>query len=712
MNMFRLAWPVISAVTLSISMVSGVGAATPGGTVISNAVAATYSDGNGNPFTTVSNTVAETVANVSAVGVTPNENGCNPQTDAYAVGSNVSKTFTVTNNSNFSDAYTLSAATTGGTVASVVLTVNGQPVSNFTSGSVSPQLTPGSSLQAVVTIATTGVSVGTNIEISLTATSTAVGSVNGQASATASQCAVTLGKANIAGPTGATSQVQKLIDGLSFEAVKPGQSVTYSIKYENYGGTAAANTVLTDVFPAGVTPSLASLAINGTPVTSGATVNGQTVTIALGALAPTTLYTLTITAAVSASATTGAELINTATITSSNGGNATSSPAAALIGSADVVYDGYVGASLPIVGATVSLVNPKTGQPVTLSGAPLTPNTTNTDPFVTGAAGTYAFGLGAGQIGPVSYDLVVTAAGYISRNILVTLTPDPTGTYYSVTLTAQDGEPLAVPGGFTLEAGPVTIAQISDLFGNIPMFRAKTINITKTVDRSVASGGDRLVYTIEFSNIATPLGAATLLDTLPVGVFYAPGTGLVDGKHVEPVVAGRTLTWTFPTLTTSHKVVYATVIEPGISAGQTLTNLATVTSSPQNEPTLKLSASASVDTVTIAGLFSDSTIITGRVFVDLAGDGWFHKGDKGIPGVRIFLEDGESVVTDPNGRYSFPGVRPGMHVLKLDRSTLPAGTKPYDIHDYDDQKSTRRLVHGVFDGGIIEDINFAIEAVQ
>jgi uncharacterized repeat protein (TIGR01451 family) len=712
MNMFRLAWPVISAVTLSISMGSGVGATTPGGTVISNAVSATYTDGNGVGFSTVSNTVAETVANVSGVAVTPNENGCNPATDAYAVGSNVSRTFTITNNSNINDAYTLSAATTGGTVSSVALSVNGVPVSNFNNGSVAPVLTAGSSLQAVVTIATTGVSVGTNIEISLTATSTAVGSVNGQATSTASQCAVTLGKAQIAGPGGATSQVSKLIDSLPFEAVKPGQSVTYSIQYENYGGVAAANTVLTDVFPAGITPSLASLAVNGTPVTTGATLSGQTLTVALGSLAPTTLYTLTITAAVSASATTGTELVNTATLSSSNGGTATSSPAAALIGTANVVYDGYAGASLPISGATISLVNPKTNQPVTLSGTPLGPNTTNTDPFLTTSSGTYAFGLGASQIGPVSYDLIITAPGYISRNILVTLTPNATGTYYSVTLTAQDGEPLAVPGGFALEPGPVTIAEISDLFGNIPLFRAKTINITKTVDRSVASGGDRLVYTIEFSNISTPLGAATLLDTLPAGVFYAPGTGIVDGKHVEPVVAGRTLTWTFPTLTTTHKVVYATVIEPGVSAGQTLTNVATVTSSPLNEPTLKLSASASVDTVTIGGIFDDSTIITGRVFVDLAGDGWFHKGDKGIGGVRIFLEDGESVVTDPNGRYSFPGVRPGMHVLKLDRSTLPAGTKAYDVHDYDDQKSTRRLVHGVFDGGIIEDINFAIEAVQ
>jgi hypothetical protein len=103
--------------------------------------------------------------------------------------------------------------------------------------------------------------------------------------------------------------------------------------------------------------------------------------------------------------------------------------------------------------------------------------------------------------------------------------------------------------------------------------------------------------------------------------------------------------------------------------------------------------------------------VTGRVFYDLRQTGDFQPGDAGIGGVRIYLEDGESVVTDSTGRYDFPGVGPGMHDLRLDTASLPPGAKPYDDRSlaWDDQRSIRRLVHGVFDGGVIENIDFALE---
>jgi len=43
---------------------------------------------------------------------------------------------------------------------------------------------------------------------------------------------------------------------------------------------------------------------------------------------------------------------------------------------------------------------------------------------------------------------------------------------------------------------------------------------------------------------------------------------------------------------------------------------------------------------------------TGRVYLDTAGTGTFQPGDAGIGGVRIYMEDGESVQTDPHGRYT------------------------------------------------------------
>jgi hypothetical protein len=49
-----------------------------------------------------------------------------------------------------------------------------------------------------------------------------------------------------------------------------------------------------------------------------------------------------------------------------------------------------------------------------------------------------------------------------------------------------------------------------------------------------------------------------------------------------------------------------------------------------------------------------------------------------------------------------------MHALRLDATTLPAGVVPFDDRNIDSEKSTRRLVHHIYDTTIIEDINFAL----
>jgi len=139
---------------------------------------------------------------------------------------------------------------------------------------------------------------------------------------------------------------------------------------------------------------------------------------------------------------------------------------------------------------------------------------------------------------------------------------------------------------------------------------------------------------------------------------------------------------------------------------QTLTNIVDVTAiAPGGAQSGRGHASAQVQT--IASTFGTCYPITGRVYVDAKGSGRFEDPDTGIAGVTIFLDDGESVVTDAYGRYNFPCVRPGMHALRLDETTLPAGVLPYDGRNIDSEKSTRCLVHRTFDTTIIEDINFA-----
>lgn len=74
---------------------------TPGGTVISNRATATYSDGGGNNFSTDSNTVTVTVANVSGIAITPDA-GTRPSLVAGQTTGTLF-TFTVSNTGNISD---------------------------------------------------------------------------------------------------------------------------------------------------------------------------------------------------------------------------------------------------------------------------------------------------------------------------------------------------------------------------------------------------------------------------------------------------------------------------------------------------------------------------------------------------------------------------------------------------------------------------------
>ena len=157
---------------------------------------------------------------------------------------------------------------------------------------------------------------------------------------------------------------------------------------------------------------------------------------------------------------------------------------------------------------------------------------------------------------------------------------------------------------------------------------------------------------------------------------------------------------------TTRTFVIATVVTAGTSNG-TLTNLVTVNGSPQGS-TVAQSAQASANVLDHLGAFGNQLTILGRV---VARDpqrrlvGAAHR----RRGVRIIMEDGSSVATDKQGRYSFPNVRPGLHVLRLDATSLPAGVHAFNDRRYDSPRSTERLVHGLSDTTLIQDVNFEVQ---
>ncbi len=79
--------------------------------------------------------------------------------------------------------------------------------------------------------------------------------------------------------------------------------------------------------------------------------------------------------------------------------------------------------------------------------------------------------------------------------------------------------------------------------------------------------------------------------------------------------------------------------------------------------------------VSAGGVFDVHACVVGKIFVDCNGNRVQDPGEPGIPGVRLYFEDGTNLTSDENGNYSLCGLRPVTHALKVDPVTLPAGSR-------------------------------------
>jgi len=711
MNAHRRALSLVSLFILLFFRNDASEAATPGGTVLRNVVSASYSDSNRVSYATISNEIVMTVAAVGALLVSPKETGCNAQTDVFASGMTFKRTFTVSNVSNVADAYSIaSATTTGGKIATLAFVAPDGTSVPANVGAVSASVQPGSSIQVQVSISTSGVAVGTQISIGLSMRTTAAGTANGLQTDSAQQCGIAAAGAAFT-QTGVVNAILKLVDGATVKQIHTATVVHYSIAFTNTGGMPAYNAGLSDNLPTGIQVDPSSVKLNGVALPSGGVAwSGSTLGVALGTIAPQTPQVVTFDAALTSVPALGTTLTNIASVAADDATPAKTTPAALFIGDANVIYDGDAGGAAPIANATIQIIDPSTGNVITPSSMRTAASAPSS--VTTGTSGTYQFPLTPAQMGtpshPAVYDVLVAAPGYLNRRVRLTITPDPTYTVFAADVNALDGQFLAAPGDFRLVPGPVHLADVYGFFGNFPLFPQRTVQIDESVDRSVASAGDRLMFTVHFGNrSAYALGATSVATTLPPGLAFAPSTARIDGAASQPMQTGRTLTWSFGTLDRDHTLTYAAVVMPGVETGTTLTNPVTIVAAAPNNPS-GLTATASVDVQVSGGVFAARIVITGRVFVDTAATGHFARGDDGVANVRLYLEDGESVTTDRFGRFSFPAARPGLHVLRLDETTLPATLRTFDVRRFDDPRSPRRLIHGIFDAGTMQDVEIAV----
>jgi uncharacterized repeat protein (TIGR01451 family) len=206
-----------------------------------------------------------------------------------------------------------------------------------------------------------------------------------------------------------------------------------------------------------------------------------------------------------------------------------------------------------------------------------------------------------------------------------------------------------------------------------------TLLISKVPNKTQAEIGDSVQYHLQVRNTGSaPVTYVRVTDTLPAGFKYILGTTLIGTEPAQPKKAsdpagspGPILTWTLGVIAPAAIVDIYYQVRLGVGADKgTGINRAQAQGVDATSPV----ASAQV-LVTPGTAFDTNACVVGKVYVDCNGNRMQDPGEPGIPGVRVYFEDGTNLISDENGNYSFCGLRPITHVLKVDPTTLPAGSR-------------------------------------
>lgn len=328
----------------------------------------------------------------------------------------------------------------------------------------------------------------------------------------------------------------------------------------------------------------------------------------------------------------------------------------------------------PVSGVRVTLIDERSGAPAEVladDGVTSWPSSmTSGEPVTDGAGRTYA-------MSPGEYRFPLARLGTYR---LVIEPPAP----YSAPSTADQGalSQLRRPDGKSLTILPGSFGQTFGLVDttpirvDVPLDRPPvSVTISKLASRAKASPGDAILYTVSLSNpdpgsvrrsvVLTDKPSRWFrLDPKSVRIDGSPASGQFrqgpDGQAIEipvgDIAPGAT-----------RQVTYVMTLRADAPPGPA-ENRAIARDARGAEAVAGATIEVERDT-----LASRMTLI-GRVTQGDCSD----KGqgeEKGVPGVRLVMEDGSFALTDADGRYHFEGLVPGTHVVQVQPATLPEGAR-------------------------------------
>lgn len=216
--------------------------------------------------------------------------------------------------------------------------------------------------------------------------------------------------------------------------------------------------------------------------------------------------------------------------------------------------------------------------------------------------------------------------------------------------------------------------------GNLRLVRLGT---TITSDKDRVKVGEIIGFNIKVKNFYTDdVGNFITTIVLPGGFTFLKNSAHVDkGKIVTTMGEGGAI-----------KVAHTGKLRNGEELTVYISAQVNINSSPgENKVTTFSQGDIAKNTEGSEGTIVSNTstvkiivdqeenerkgVIIGRVFIDTNRNGLYDKEEMGVPGVKIYLENGHFSVTDGEGRYSLFGERAITHVVRLDEFSAPKGGK-------------------------------------
>ena len=368
-----------------------------------------------------------------------------------------------------------------------------------------------------------------------------------------------------------------------------------------------------------------------------------------------------------------------------------------------VVYDSAL--RTPVGGAVVTLApsgscpgwNPATGvAAATLGGYRIEGSAIS---MTVGPEGQYQFLLSPAAPAECTFDIrVAPPAGYAFVSTAIPPGAGPFapggGAGTAVAVQPQATPPSAAPGPATayylsLRLGAAMARVVRN---HIPLDPSSigALSMSKTADRNSAEIGDSVRYTLTV--VQGPSGSrpaqTSVVDRLPAGFTYIPGTASVNGVPVADPAGGvgPVLVFQLGAMPAERQLVLRYRVRVGVGAqqgdginraqGHACQLPAGCVDAGGNPVPTAVSTNAAQHRVRVlGGVFTADACVLGKVFVDCNGNHVQDAEEIGVPGVRLVLSDGTLLISDSEGKYSLCGLPPRSHVLRVDETTLPRGSR-------------------------------------